>query len=201
MVAHKQEPPWNKGKLIGSKKSFTFDEVQKIKRELLKRGHLRDLVLFSVAIDSQLRTGDLISLKWLDVCFENGIIKEELIFIQEKTNKRVINILFSQTREWIKQYLEQNHIEKNDYLFFGRIENKPMAKEWYRKLVKKWANMIGLNPAKYSGHSTRRTRSVYLQNQEVPIEYRATLLGTTIEVAKRYSELEKALQISKKYPI
>lgn len=101
MVKPQQKPPWNKGKLVGSKQTFTFDEVQKIKKELLKRGPLRDIVLFSVAIDSQLRTGDLIALRGSDVCFENGIIKEELIFIQEKTNKRVSNILFAQTREWI----------------------------------------------------------------------------------------------------
>ncbi len=56
--------PWNKGRETGRRDPFSRSEVNRIRRRLAKRGDagLRDLALFSTAIDTMLRAPDLLGL-------------------------------------------------------------------------------------------------------------------------------------------
>jgi hypothetical protein len=63
-----RQPPWNKGKLIGSKPSpRTKDDVWSIRTKLQVEKRTRDLVMFNLAIDGKLRGCDVVSLKVEDV--------------------------------------------------------------------------------------------------------------------------------------
>jgi Tfp pilus assembly protein PilO len=57
----------NQGKLIGQKQPLKLKEIYAIRIRLELNGRFRDLALFNLAIDSKLRSCDLISLKVKDV--------------------------------------------------------------------------------------------------------------------------------------
>lgn len=52
---------WNKGRIIGQKRPLLPKQVWAIRARLELAGHLRDLALFNVAIDSKLRGCDLVT--------------------------------------------------------------------------------------------------------------------------------------------
>src|SRR5580693_169377 len=60
---------WNKGIELGQKDAFTPDQVKRIRNVLARRGGqgLRDLALFSVAVDTMLQGPELLHLTVKDV--------------------------------------------------------------------------------------------------------------------------------------
>ena len=68
---------WNKGLEIGQRDAFTPAQVKRIRQVLAGRGvpGLRDLALFSVAIDTMLQGPELLNLTVKDVQLPNGTIR------------------------------------------------------------------------------------------------------------------------------
>jgi hypothetical protein len=63
--------PWNKGKWVGQKAPLRLKDIGAI-RVRLQIGHrTRELALFNLAIDSKLRSCDLVGLRARDVCHGN----------------------------------------------------------------------------------------------------------------------------------
>jgi integrase len=60
-------PPWNKGRLVGQKARLELTEIWAIRTRLQMADKARDLALFNLAIDSKLRSGDLVSLRVCDI--------------------------------------------------------------------------------------------------------------------------------------
>ena len=59
--------PWNKGKLIGQKPPLRSKHVWSIRTRLQMEGRTRDLAMFNLAIDSNLRGCDVVSIRVEDV--------------------------------------------------------------------------------------------------------------------------------------
>ena len=55
--------PWNKGKITGQKPPLKLNEVWAIRIRLQRADKKRDLALFNLALDSKLRSCDLVKLK------------------------------------------------------------------------------------------------------------------------------------------
>jgi hypothetical protein len=51
---------WNKGKRVGQKKAFKLEETWRIRIRLEIENELEQLALFNLAMDSKLRSCDLI---------------------------------------------------------------------------------------------------------------------------------------------
>ena len=60
-------PPWNKGKLLGSKPPLRSKHVSSIRTKLLLEGCKRDLALFNLALDSKLRGCDVVRIHVEDI--------------------------------------------------------------------------------------------------------------------------------------
>src|SRR5258708_36707977 len=71
---------WNKGVEVGKRDAFTPTQVKRIRGVLADRGvsGLRDLALFSVAIDTMLQGPELLALTVKDVQLPNGTIRAGL---------------------------------------------------------------------------------------------------------------------------
>jgi len=69
----KASTPWNKGKLIGQKPPLKLREIWAIRIRLQLKKEARELAIFNLAIDSKLRSCDLVKLKVRDVYHGNGI--------------------------------------------------------------------------------------------------------------------------------
>ncbi len=199
-MGRKKLVPWNKGKLVGDKLPFSYQEVREVKNSLRKSSDLKGLVLYSIAIDSSLRSGDLLNLKGKTVQSPSGMIRQEVTIFMEKTGKRITFALFEETRAALVEYLQERQIGEEDYLFTGRWTDKPMSKRTFRRFVKRCAQMIGLNPEHYSGHSTRRTRVIHLAINQVADTHIAELLGVRVETVRHYIR-RVSLQISKGFPM
>src|SRR5215472_15104783 len=80
--------PWNKGKLIGAKPPLSPKHVWSIRTRLQIEGHIQDLAMFNLAIDSKLRGCDLVALKLEDVA-PNGYAAARATVRQRKTGRPV----------------------------------------------------------------------------------------------------------------
>jgi integrase len=89
-VAAKRQA-WNKGFEIGKKDAFTPDQVKRIRSVLEKRdaSGLRDLALFSTAIDTMLQGHDLLELHVRDVQHRNGSIRSTIKLSKKRSGAPV----------------------------------------------------------------------------------------------------------------
>ena len=85
---HQQHVPWNKGKLTGQKPPLKLPEIRAVRTRLQIRQKIRDLALFNLAIDSKLRSCDLIKLRVSDI-MPGGRIAGRAMVMQQKTSQPV----------------------------------------------------------------------------------------------------------------
>ena len=67
-AAATQHIPWNKGKLVGQKVPLKLKDIWAIRVRLQLANRTHELALFNLAIDSKLRSCDLVKLRVRDVC-------------------------------------------------------------------------------------------------------------------------------------
>ena len=84
----KSQEPWNKGKLTGQKPPLKLSEIWAIRTRLQIGLRTRDLALFNLALDSKLRSCDLVKLRVSDVSTA-GVVLRRAIVMQQKTSQPV----------------------------------------------------------------------------------------------------------------
>ncbi len=95
-------PPWNKGKLVGQKPPLRLQEVWAIRIRLELANRIRDLALFNLSIDSNLRSCDLVKLKVMDIAQGSHILNRAMV-LQQKTQRPVQFEITKKTRETVCQ--------------------------------------------------------------------------------------------------
>src|SRR5882757_11372942 len=97
--------PWNKGKLVGQKAPLKLKDIWAIRVRLQIQNRTRELALFNLAIDSKLRSCDLVKLRVRDVC-HGSVVATRAMVMQQKTQRPVQFEITEQTREsllaWIR---------------------------------------------------------------------------------------------------
>jgi hypothetical protein len=106
--------PWNKGKLIGQRPPLKLQEVWSIRIRLQISRDRRALALFNLAIDSKLRSCDLVKLKISDVS-QMGVISSRAMILQQKTKQPVQFEIMQGTRDSLHLYLTTLDYEPQDY--------------------------------------------------------------------------------------
>jgi integrase len=183
--------PWNKGREVGQRAPLSLAEVARIKKSLKKRGEtgLRDLALFSLAIDAMLRAQDLLGLVVKDVRQRNRVMRDPIELTTAKFGKRVQCVLSTRTVSVLEQWIEHSGKKPNDFLFTGRVSGgaKPMSARQLSRLVKAWTGDIGLDATLYGTETLRRTRSIYVLNKTGNMEAVQLMLGLAdIRATARY---------------
>ena len=90
--------PWNKGKLVGQKAPLKLKHIWAIRVRLELADRARELALFNLAIDSKLRSCDLVKLRVRDVCHGDRVGPRAII-MQPKTQRPVHFEITEQTRD------------------------------------------------------------------------------------------------------
>ena len=90
--------PWNKGKSIGPKPPLKLTEVWAIRIQLQIAHRARDLALFNLAIDSKLRSFDLVRPRVRDVAHGEHTVSRASV-MQRKTGQPVRSERTAQTRD------------------------------------------------------------------------------------------------------
>jgi integrase len=120
------------------------------------------LAIFNLAIDSKLRSCDLVKLKVRNVCHGNGIAPRAMI-LQQKTQQPVQFEITEQTRVALKNWVSHKQLRPEYFLFPSRINNlNHISTRQYARIVHKWIEMIGLDTSLYGTHSLRRTKATLI---------------------------------------
>lgn len=107
----------------------TTQDIEKIKNYFLKQNKLRDYTLFTLGINTALRIGDLLNLKWKDVYdIDTELFSDHIILTEQKTQKRTViklNDSALMALERLKNHLEE--IIPEYYIFKSRNgKNNPI---------------------------------------------------------------------------
>ncbi|WP_027179470.1 tyrosine-type recombinase/integrase [Maridesulfovibrio bastinii] len=113
----------------------------------------RDLALFVVGINTNLRAVDLVQLR-VDQ-FVDAKVGDELVLKESKTGKQRRITINNAVLQTVKPWAIQCRDMEQKYLFTGR-DGAPMAPNYVNKLVKKWCEKINLK-GNYGSHSLRKT--------------------------------------------
>ena len=196
--------PWNKGKIVGQKPAFKLKEVWAIRIRLQMEKKVKELALFNMAIDSKLRGCDLVKLRISDVMHGTQILKRAII-IQQKTKKPVQFEITEQTRNSIRDMLDETNPDGQGYLFRSSFkQSEHLSTRQYALIVKKWVSSIGLEPMEYGTHSLRRTKPSLIYRKTKNLRVVQLLLGhTKLESTIRYLgiEVDDALEVSEQIEV
>ena len=191
--------PWNKGKIVGQKPPLKQKEVWEIRVHLQMQHKTRDLAMFNLAIDSKLRSCDLVKLKVKDVQRGTALLKRASV-VQQKTHQTVQFEITEQTRAALQDWITQAGLRYDDYLFKSRLRgSEHLSTRQYARIVESWVAEIGLDPAAYGTHSLRRTKASLIYKKTKNIRVVQLLLGhKKLESTVRYLgiDVDDALEIS-----
>src|ERR1700738_3443071 len=207
MISHRKEkamakkrivkkPAWNKGLEVGQKDAFTPAQVKRIRQVLADRGvpRLRDLDLFSVAIDTMLQGSELLNLTVKDVALANGTIRPVIEVARTRRKPPVRCALSKATAQALGKWIAVSDKKRMDYIFPGRGAGRPrpMTVRQMNRLMKFWVAEAGLDPKKDGKESLRRPKALHILNGTGDIEAVRVLLGhTKIESTARYLRIAK----------
>ncbi len=174
-----------------------IDTLATFLRESNKMHAKRDYALMRLAVDTLLRSVDLLRLTHGHV-LHNDEVREQIDIQQRKTGAIVRCVLTEPARDALRDYLAPlaPHVRANpERLVFM------MTTRRYQMLVDEWCGMLRLDKKLYSTHSFRRTkaRQVYAETKNLAICKR--LLGhTSIAHTQEYLgvEIEDALDVARK---
>ncbi|EJL6393527.1 tyrosine-type recombinase/integrase [Vibrio navarrensis] len=183
----------------GVKKPFRLEEIWRIRTRLELSNNLMELALLNLAIDSKLRSNDLLSLTVSDVS-SNFLVFNRVQYVQKKTGNDVQFEITQRTQQTLSHWIKDQNLQPTDYLFPSpRRSNQPLSYSYYRKIIRSWALALGHNPDLYGTHSLRRTKATLIYQKTKNIRAIQLLLGhTKIENTIKYLgvELEDALRLS-----
>ena len=191
--------PWNKGKLVGQKPPLKLKEIWAIRIRLQISTRIRELALFNLAIDSKLRSCDLVKIRVRDISHGNTIASRAMI-MQRKTHQAVRFEIIEKTRDSILNWIEHADLDMSDYLFKSRLSSSPhISTRQYARIVGSWVSEIGLDAANYGTHSMRRTKASLIYRRTKNLRAVQLLLGhRKLESTVRYLgiEVDDALEMA-----
>ena len=150
------------------KKPFSKNQILTLRKNLQDKP--RDLALLNTAVDTCLRSSDLLSLKVGDVQNEWKEIREKIELKMKKTNKFVRCVLSDKSRDSLSRWIDLTGKEKSDYLFTPiRGGSDQITGLAFRKIIKGWCETCGWDKSYFSSHSLRRTlpSQVYKQTKDI----------------------------------
>src|SRR5258708_5293121 len=170
----------NKGVEVGKRDACTPAQVKRIRGVLADRGvsGLRDLALFSVAIDTMLQGPELLALTVKDVQLPNGTIRS-VIKVARTRRPPVRCALSEKTAKSLAKWIVVSGGKGADCGLQGRGDGRarPMSGRQMHGLLKSWLTEAGVDPNKYGTESLRRTKALHILNGTGDLETVRVLLG------------------------
>ncbi|BDR36794.1 phage integrase (plasmid) [Photobacterium damselae subsp. damselae] len=193
---------WTKlGHLTGQKKPFKLEDIWRIRTRLEIEKNIKELALLNFAIDSKLRSCDLLRMKIRDIS-SGGVIQSRVLYRQSKTDREVQFEITSRTAQSLATWITQDNLIPSDFVFPSvRNQNKAMSYSCYLKVIRRWATQLGYDPYLYGTHSMRRTKATLIYAKTKNIRAVQLLLGhVKLDNTVRYLgvEIDDALNISEK---
>ena len=180
----------------GKRDAFTPAQVKRIRQVLADRGvpGLRNLALFSVAIDTMLQGPELLNLTVKDVQLPNGTIRSIIEVARTRRKPPVRCALSKATAKALGKWIAVSCKKLTDYIFPGRDTERPcsMSGRQMSRLLNSWVSKAGLDPKKYGTESLRRAKALHILKSTGDLETVRVLLGhAKIESTAQYLSIAK----------
>ena len=162
------------------------EDLQRFKNYYLEKGNMRNYLLIVVGLNTALRIGDVLKLKWEDVYDEHwGRFRRHLHVVEQKTGKQNYIAL----NDCIISTLEQcYHGQKSEeYLFCtNRHVNRPISRSQAWRIIRKAAEETGQDEH-ISCHSLRKTFGYHAWKQGIsPVLLMDLYNHSSFYITKRY---------------
>ncbi|HEY1803244.1 MAG TPA: tyrosine-type recombinase/integrase [Terracidiphilus sp.] len=197
-TASKREP-WNKGKLVGQKAPLRLKDIWAIRIRLQLGERTRELAMFNLAVDSKLRSCDLVKLRVRDITHGDRVAARAII-MQQKTQRPVQFEITEQTREAVAGWIQHARLRTDDFLFPSKVRSSPhVSTRQYARIVRGWIREIGLDASAYGTHTMRRTKASLIYRRTKNLRAVQLLLGhAKLESTVRYLgiEVDDALEMA-----
>lgn len=130
-------------------------KIESIKKYL--SGNKRNLLLFTLGINTALRVSDLLELKFKDVVDEKMQPLSHIKLKETKTGKNNMIAISKGSKKLIGEYCKENFKgNMNEYLFTSRKGyNQPIKRQMAWKIIKEAAEEVGVDDI--GSHSLRKT--------------------------------------------
>ncbi|MEN1761721.1 site-specific integrase [Anoxynatronum sibiricum] len=136
----------------------------------LRNQSTRNYLLFVFGINSNLRIGDILSLRVKDV-WSNRTVLKHILIKEQKTGKLKKVRLNESIVAAIKEHIKTNHLQPEDYLFqskTSRYGNKPIDRVTAFRILSEAGERVGL-PEPVSPHSLRKTWGYWAWKQGIAL--------------------------------
>lgn len=124
--------------------------------DYLKVQNDRNYLMAKVQLNTALRLSDVINLRVVDFLYPSSKFKNYLYVMEKKTGKRkkiMINTLLAQS---IKEYIQENQLQLEDYLFSTpRHRDRHITQTQAHRIYQAAAKSLHLE--KFNSHSLRKT--------------------------------------------
>lgn len=137
-------------------------KIAQIKNQLRGQARARDLLLFTVGINSALRISDLLQLTVGNFLDNAGALRSEFALKERKTGKRYVLTINDSIKDAWLFYASTNDdvIQRRDnYVFFNLKTNDPrdpIRREQAWRLIRQLCKDVGLS-GEYGTHTLRKT--------------------------------------------
>lgn len=147
----------------------------------------RNYALIVLGLNSALRIGDILKLRWKDVREEGGY-RQHIGIIEEKTGKEnvvAINGALIESLEFYRQTLTE--VEPEDYIFCSqKVKGRQITRSQAFRIIKKAAQYCGMEEH-ISCHSLRKTFGYYAWKNGTPPALLMSIYNhSSYEITKRY---------------
>lgn len=159
-------------------------KIDTMKSIMKGESNYRDLLLFTLGINTGLRISDILALKWGS--FINGGSKllkagDQLDVVEIKTKKAKTFVINRSVAEALKLYYDSlDRVNPDDPVFSSRKTAdgtlKPITRIAAWQMLNRYADMVGLNDG-IGTHTLRKTFGYHLYKKGVALEYIQKMLN------------------------
>lgn len=174
-----------------------IEDIKRLKKNLKERGKFRDLLLFTMGINSALRISDLLKIQVKNVFDENGkvILEKKFMMREKKTKKTMYVYLNNSIEKALKLYAEAYPpvIKKADnYLFFRQkgsvngLGSDAITPNGAWRLIKQWCKDVNIQTNCWT-HTLRKTWGYQMRMLWVDLAViQHKLNHSSMAITKRY---------------
>ena len=170
------------------------DDIQKIKNYLWRKGNLRDYTLFILGVNTALRIGDLLQLRWGDVMdAATGKFFNHVVLTEQKTKKQNSVMLNRSARNALKTLWDESpQVGFDSYIFQSRMKgNRPIHRTRAYSIIREAARESHIEGV-ICCHSMRKTFGYHAWKTGFPPAVIMEIYNhSSIEITKRYLSINQ----------
>ena len=170
------------------------NDIQRMKEYFLRKGEFRNYTMITLALNTSLRIGDLLQLRWEDVYnFEIKKYKVHIVVWEQKTHKQNIiplNLEAKRALDLLKGSISP--LKPYHCIFKSRIgENRPIGRSRAFNIIKNAVKELNIEGS-ISCHSLRKTFGYQAWRKGVPPALIMSIYNhSSLAITKRYLSIDQ----------